>query len=188
MSWELCEPLGELLSVGHSTHGLDELVALLHRHGVSLLADVRTVPRSRRTPWSAAEVLAGELPIRGIAYEHLRELGGWRRPHAGSTNDGWSNDAFRGYADHMATDEFAHGLARLEALGRARRTAMMCAEGLWWRCHRRLVADALVVRGWRVTHILPDGHAAPHELTSFAVQQGGRLTYPAGQLHLEAEG
>ena len=170
----------EVFSVGHSTHSLEELVALLRRHGVELLADVRTAPRSRRTPQFNAEGLATALPAAGIAYEHLPELGGWRRPAPNSPNDGWRNDSFRGYADHMAGEEFARGLERLEGLAGARRAAMMCAESPWWRCHRRLVSDALTARGWEVGHIGPDGRLAPHELTPFArVEDGGRVTYPA---------
>ena len=169
----------EILTVGHSTHALDGLVALLRRHRVEALADVRRTPRSRRVPHFDADRLRHELPAAGIAYVHLAELGGRRSSAPGSPNGGWRVGAFRAYADHMATPEFAAGLRRLEALAGERLAAVMCAEALWWRCHRRLVADALVARGWRLRHIGPDGRLAEHELTSFARVDGERLTYPA---------
>jgi uncharacterized protein (DUF488 family) len=144
------------------------------------IADVRRFPRSRRHPHFNTEVLAVSLP----RYAWFEELGGRRRVVDGSPNDGWEVAAFQGYADHMATPEFARGLERLETLGREVPTAVMCAEAPWWRCHRRLVADALLVRGWDVRHILPDGGLAPHELTEFAVTDGTSITYPAPQLRL----
>jgi len=144
------------------------------------IADVRRFPRSRRHPHFNIETLPPALE----RYEHFPELGGRRRVIAGSPNDGWEVAAFQGYADHMATPEFQRGLDRLEALAREVRTAFMCAEAPWWRCHRRLVSDALVVGGWDVRHILPDGGSAPHELTAFAVVEGTSITYPAPQLRL----
>jgi uncharacterized protein (DUF488 family) len=171
-------------TIGHSNHDLDALVALLRSHDVACVADVRTAPRSRRLPHVSREALARELPARGIRYEHLPELGGWRKPRPGSANDGWDEPAFRGYADHMASAEFAGGLARLEALAESAPTAAMCAEALWWRCHRRLLADALLARGWAVDHIGADGRLARHELPPFAVVDGERLRYPARQLRL----
>jgi uncharacterized protein (DUF488 family) len=146
------------------------------RHGVVAIADVRRFPRSRRHPHFNTETLATEL----ARYEHLPELGGRRRPVPGTVNDGWEVEAFRGYADHMATAEFARGIERLQALATEVPTAVMCAEAPWWRCHRRLVCDALLVRGWDVRHILPDGRLAAHELTPFAVVDGTQITYPAG--------
>lgn len=171
-------------SVGHSTRSLEELLTVLGEAGVRRVADVRTVPRSRRVPQFNAEGLARALPERGLAYVHLPALGGWRRPRADSPNAGWSNAAFRGYADHMDSAEFAAGLAELEALARALPTAAMCAEAPWWRCHRRLLADALLARGWRVEH-LGLGRRTMHELTSFAVVRDGRVSYPAEQTALE---
>lgn len=165
-------------SIGHSTHKLDEFVALLEGAGVETVADVRTVPRSRRHPHFASEALARELPARGIAYEHLSRLGGWRRTQRDSPNGGWRNESFRGYADYTATPDFRAGLGELLELAEDSRTAMMCSEGLWWRCHRRLVADQLVVRGIRVIHIAPDGKTTEHELTPFATVADGDLTYP----------
>lgn len=148
------------------------------------VADVRRFPGSRRHPHLAGEALAATLPPRGIAYEHLPELGGRRRRVSGSPNDGWEVAAFQAYADHMATPEFAAGLDRLQELARERATAAMCAEAPWWRCHRRLVADALVVRGWTVCHVMPDGSVRAHELTAFARVEGTALTYPSSQLRL----
>ena len=147
------------------------------------IADVRRFPRSRRHPQFNTENLAAQ-PGGWGRYEHLPELGGRRRVMADSPNDGWEVPAFQAYADHMATPEFAHGMARLEALGREVPTAVMCAEAPWWRCHRRLVSDALLVRGWDVRHILPDGGLATHELTEFALVDGTDITYPASQLRL----
>ena len=144
---------------------------------MTALADVRRFPGSRRHPHFNSESLAGAVPL----YVHLPGLGGRRARVAGSPNGGWEVGAFQGYADHMATPEFAAGLVRLEALGRAAPTAMMCAEAAWWRCHRRLVADALVVRGWEVVHLAAGGRAVRHELTPFAVRDGERLSYPPAQ-------
>jgi uncharacterized protein (DUF488 family) len=177
-------PEDDIFTVGHSTHGLEEFVGLLRRHAVELLVDVRQYPRSRRVPHFNAEALEVSLPEHGIDYLHMRELGGRRRPTPGSVNDGWENEQFRGYADYMETAEFEAALARLEALARARPTSIMCAEAPWFRCHRRLVSDALLVRGWRVLHIGSDGRIAEHELTPFAVVADGRLTYPASQTSL----
>jgi uncharacterized protein (DUF488 family) len=178
------EALG-IFTIGHSTHSLDRLLELLALHGVEAVADVRLIPRSRRMPHFSAESLAEELPRHGIRYLPTRDLGGRRHARPGSPNTGWRVSGFRGYADYMDTPEFAAGLARLEAEANARPTAVMCAEGLWWRCHRRLIADALLVRGRRVVHIGPDGRTSPHELTDFAVVEDGRLTYPAPQGELE---
>lgn len=145
------------------------------------LVDVRTVPRSRRHPQFARGALAASLPERGIEYAHERALGGFRRPLPDSANTGWEHPAFRGYADHMASAEFAEALARLERAAAERPTTVMCAEAQWWRCHRRLIADALVVRGWRVVH-LGLGAPAEHELTSFAVvDEDLTISYPPAQ-------
>jgi len=177
-------PARRAFTIGHSTHALDALAALLEGHGVRHVADVRRFPGSRRNPQFGRAALAGGLASHGIGYTHLEALGGRRSVTAGSRNGGWENAAFQGYADHTATPEFATGLAALEALGDATPTAVMCAEALWWQCHRRLVADALVARGWAVDHIGPNGAIAAHALTSFAVVEDGRITYPAAQLRL----
>jgi uncharacterized protein (DUF488 family) len=169
-------------TIGHSTHALETLVELLRAHGIEALCDVRTAPRSRRTPQFNSEALEETLPAVGLAYLHLPELGGWRSPVSGSDeNAGWTNRSFRGYADHMATAEFTAGLARLTEIARERPAAVMCAEAAWWRCHRRLIADALVARVWEVLHIGPAGRLSPHELTEFAVvREEGRVVYPPG--------
>ena len=170
-----------LFTVGHSTHSLDAFVALLRDAGVEAVADVRRHPGSRRLPQFNRETLATELPAAGLGYAHLEALGGRRRAVPGSPNRGWDSAAFRGYADHMGTPEFAAGLAELEAMAQEMAVAVMCAEAPWWRCHRRLVADALVVRGWIVRHISPDGRVVDHALTDFAVVERGTITYPPRQ-------
>jgi uncharacterized protein (DUF488 family) len=168
-----------IFTVGHSTRALEDFVALLRRHGIELLADVRIVPRSRRQPQFNAEALAADLPARGIAYLHLEPLGGRRTARPDSPNRGWDNAAFRGYADHALTPGFASALERLAALARATPTAFMCAEGLWWHCHRRLIADRLLAAGWTVCHIGPDGALIEHVLPPFAVpQRDGTVRYP----------
>lgn len=167
-------------TVGHSTHAEEAFVALLLAHEIERVADVRTVPRSRRHPQFHSDHLARSLPARGIAYEHLPRLGGWRSAQPDSPNSGWRNVSFRGYADHAMTAEFAVGLATLRELAATRRTAIMCSEALWWRCHRRLIADRLVVGGDTVRHIGSDARASEHQLTAFAVLGPDRqITYPA---------
>ena len=170
-----------MLTIGHSTHSLEELLALLRGHGVVTLADVRRHPGSRRLPWFSSESLAQAWP----GYAHLPELGGRRPRRPDSPNRGWEVAAFGGYADHMATEEFERGMRRLLSLEPP--VALMCAEGNWWQCHRRLVSDALVARGHAVRHIARDGGLTEHELTAFAVGEPGdppRLTYPPVQLEL----
>jgi uncharacterized protein (DUF488 family) len=169
-------------TVGHSTHSLDEFVALLRLRGVERVADVRVAPYSRRHPQFNRETLAGELSERGIDYRHLPALGGRRRPRPDSPNGAWEEEGFRGYADYALTAEFAAGLDELCALARERPTAIMCAEGLWWRCHRRLIADRLTALGWTVCDIAPDGRLTEHELPDFAVMQpDARVLYPPQQ-------
>ena len=145
-----------VLTIGHSTHPQSRFAELLRAHRVELLADVRRYPGSRRNPQFDADSLEAELHGAGIAYLSLGDqLGGRRRPRPDSPNTGWRVAAFGAYADHMQSAEFAAGLERLEDRARERRAAIMCAEGDWRRCHRRLIADALLIRGWRVAHILP---------------------------------
>jgi uncharacterized protein (DUF488 family) len=174
--------ISEILTVGHSNHTFDRLVQLLEGNGVRQLVDVRKVPKSARMPWFRGDALAQALPHAGVAYEHEPRLGGFRRPLRDTANSGWLVPAFRGYADHMDSDEFRAALEDVESLARERRTAIMCAESEWTRCHRRLVSDALVVRGWSVLHIDSRGGTRPHALTDFAVViDGERLLYPATQ-------
>jgi uncharacterized protein (DUF488 family) len=168
-----------LFTVGHSTRDLDQLVELLKQHEVALLADVRTSPASRRLPHFSRAALAALLPRRGLAYVHLPELGGFRRPLPGSLNDGWSNQSFRGYADYMGSGQWRAGLERLVDLAAAQNVAAMCAEALPWRCHRSLIADGLVARGLPVLHLLGPGQSQPHRLTPFARVNGDGITYPA---------
>jgi uncharacterized protein (DUF488 family) len=175
----------EILTVGHSNHDEAAFVELLRGAGVELLVDVRANPRSRYPQFNRS-ALAGTLKAAGIDYAHLGEqLGGRRTPGPESPNKAWEDEAFRGYADHMASEEFASGLADLELPARERRTAVMCAEADWKSCHRRLVADALVVRGWRVLHLGPDGALSEHELTDSAHLEDGRITYPETQTSLD---
>jgi len=169
----------DLWSVGHSTRGLDELVALVAAHGIATVVDIRTVPKSRRHPHFHTDALAEALPERGLGYVHLAALGGFRRAREGSPNGGWRNASFRGYADYAMTAEFAAGLADLRGLAATAPTAMMCSEAVWWRCHRRLVADRLVAGGDSVFHITSETRADPHELSPFAVVgDDGQITYP----------
>jgi uncharacterized protein (DUF488 family) len=169
-------------TVGHSTRSLAELASLLSDAAVSALVDVRSVPGSRRNPHFAGRALAAALPAYGIAYAHEPRLGGFRRPRPDSPNGGWEHDAFRGYADHMAGEEFHDGLERLISIARDRAACVMCAEAQWWRCHRRLIADALLVRGFRVLHLGLGSSPVEHELTPFAVVAPDlQITYPPAQ-------
>jgi uncharacterized protein (DUF488 family) len=175
----------EILTIGHSNHDEADFLGLLRGAGIEVLADVRVNPRSRY-PHFNRSALAASLESAGIDYVHFGEaLGGRREAAPDSPNLGWEQEPFRGYADHMASGEFTTGLAELERLGNEQRTAVMCAEADWRRCHRRLIADALLNRGWRVLHIGPDGGLSPHELTDFAVVEGDRITYPEPQTSLD---
>lgn len=165
-------------TIGHSTRGLDELVEILRRFEVGLLADVRTVPRSRRVPQFNRECLPAELEPRGIGYRHLEKLGGLRHSRKDSVNRGWQNSSFRGYADYMQTDGFREGLEELIELTGQSTVAIMCAEAVPWRCHRRMIGDALLVRGFEVIDIFNETKAEPEALTGFAVVDGTAITYP----------
>ena len=165
-------------TVGHSTHSLETFVALVRAHGVSTIADVRKIPRSRRHLQFNVDTLPTSLGAAGLGYVHRPGLGGLRRERPDSVNRGWKNPSFRAYADYMQTDEFAHELDALVALGMRERVAIMCAEAVWWRCHRSLIADALVARGEPVLHILTPERAEPHVLRDFARVADGRVTYP----------
>jgi uncharacterized protein (DUF488 family) len=172
------------LTVGHSNRPIDEFLDMLRAHNVQLLADIRTVPRSRYNPQFNRETLPASLASVGIEYRHLPGLGGLRHPRKDSTNTGWRNDSFRGYADYMQTPEFEQALDELLALATGRQVAIMCAESVPWRCHRSMVADALTARGIPVSHIMSAAKANPHKLTSFAHVENGRLTYPPPDLEL----
>jgi uncharacterized protein (DUF488 family) len=164
-------------TVGHSTRPADELLTVLDAYGIELVADVRRFPGSRRLPHFSAPALEATLAARGIAYLWLPALGGRRRPDPESANVAWRHPAFRAYADHTATEEFADGLFELLMLAHGLRTAIMCAEVLWWRCHRRLIADVLASLGVPVVHIRDERIAEPHLLTAPARLVDGRLTY-----------
>ena len=166
-----------LWTVGHSTRSLDDFLGLLIAHDLEMLADVRRYPGSRRWPHFAREPLAESLAGRGIGYESFPELGGRRQPRPDSPNTAWRSAAFRGYADYMATEEFAEGLARLADLVCGLRTAIMCAEAVWWRCHRALIADVLRWTGFEVYHIMGPASSIPHPYTSAARITDGLLSY-----------
>jgi uncharacterized protein (DUF488 family) len=172
-------------TIGHSTRSEDELLVLLGGARVKLVVDVRAFPSSRRYPQFNRAALAAWLLRAGIDYVHMPGLGGRRAPAVDSRNGGWRESAFRGYADYMGSAEFRCALADLEVKARESPAAIMCAEAVWWRCHRRLIADALVARGWRVEHLgIGETHAV-HELPAFAVAgPGGEVTYPPPQATL----
>jgi len=172
-------------TAGHSTHRADEFVALLRSHEVQAVADVRRFPGSRRHPHFAREALERLLAEHGIGYHGMPELGGRRTPREDSPNTGWRVAAFRGYADYMDTADFAAAFDALRQLAAGTRVAIMCAEALWWQCHRRLIADALVARGDRVVHIGSSGAAEEHRLIAPATLRAGRLSYAAAQPGLE---
>jgi uncharacterized protein (DUF488 family) len=167
-----------IYTIGHSTRSLDDFLALLRAHRIGQLADVRTVPKSRRHPHFAGEALAQSLPEANVAYRHFAALGGLRKPRKDSRNTAWRHPSFRGYADHMETPAFQRALDDLLAWSEAAPTVVMCAEAVWWQCHRQLIADALVARAVEVRHIMSAGSAPPHTLTSFGRTDDGRVTYP----------
>ncbi len=167
-----------VLTIGHSTHPIDEFIELLLAHGVTRVVDVRTVPRSRHNPQFNLTSLPESLGNAAVGYVHLPGLGGLRHSHADSVNTGWRNSSFRGYADYMQTAEFRESLEEVIRLAHADRIALMCAEAVPWRCHRSLIADALLVRGIPVEDIMSLTHRQPHRLTAFARVDGTKLTYP----------
>ena len=169
-----------IYTIGHSTRTLDAFLDLLRREGIRYLADVRRFPGSRRHPHFASAALAAELRRAGVEYCHMPSLGGRRAAHPMSRNLGWRNASFRGYADYMPTPEFQDALDELVAASQRTPTTVMCAEAVPWRCHRNLIADALVARGFDVRHIL-DASTTTHTLTSFARIHEGRVEYPGGE-------
>ena len=168
-----------IYTVGHSTRSAGDFVALLTSHDVRQLVDVRTIPRSRHNPQFNSDALARTLGEAAIRYTHMPSLGGLRRTTPQSLNLGWRNESFRGYADYMQTKAFAEAIEQLIALASSASTAIMCAEAVPWRCHRSLIADALVVRGIEALEIASTTRTTPHALTSFARVDGVDLTYPA---------
>jgi len=167
-----------VLTVGHSTRAIAEFIELLKAHGVERVVDVRTVPKSRYNPQFGKDALPGSLAGAGIGYTHMPELGGLRRPRADSQNTGWRNASFRGYADYMQTPQFTAALEAVIASGGKERIALMCAEAVPWRCHRSLIADALLVRGVAAEEISSATRTSPHKLTPFARVRGTEVTYP----------
>jgi uncharacterized protein (DUF488 family) len=167
-----------IYTIGHSNRTAETFLALLKAHRIERLVDIRTIPRSRHNPQFNHDALPARLQAARIAYRHLKALGGLRHARADSKNLGWHNASFRGFADYMQEAEFAAGLERLIELASEKRTAIMCAEAVPWRCHRSLVADALLARGIRVEHIMSGKRTAAHALTSFARVRKGKITYP----------
>jgi uncharacterized protein (DUF488 family) len=171
-------------TIGHSTRALEEFLGLLAEYRIEAIADVRRFPGSRRYPHFASDALAETLPAHGIAYQWLPQLGGRRKVQPGSPNTAWRNASFQGYADYIASAEFAAGLDELLTLAAHTRTALMCAEAVWWRCHRSIISDVLKLRGIEVIHIVDATHTTVHPYTSPARIVDGRLSYapPQGAL------
>jgi uncharacterized protein (DUF488 family) len=171
-------PPSTLFTIGHSTRPLHEFVGLLRARRVAVLVDVRRFPRSRKFPHFNDDALAAELPPLGIRYLPMKALGGRRKASPDSVNTGWRTEGFRGYADYMQTQAFAAAVEELVAVASEAPTAIMCAEAVPWRCHRSLIADAMLARGWTVLDIMSETSAPPHKLTPFARVDGTRVTYP----------
>src|SRR5438477_8317902 len=167
-----------IFTIGHSTRPIEDFIALLEAHGVEQLIDIRTIPRSRTNPQFNRDTLPKTLERAAIEYLHTPELGGLRHARADSPNTAWRNASFRGYADYMQTAEFVENLGKLTDLAEAKRVAIMCAEALPWRCHRSLIADALLVRGYPVEDILSGFRTQPRKITPWAKVRGKRITYP----------
>ena len=165
-------------TIGHSTRSLETFLGILADYRIEAVADVRRFPGSRRYPYFSQDALTQTLPAHGISYQWLPQLGGRRKMRADSPNTGWRNASFRGYADHLSSQEFHEGLDLLLALAARQRTSLMCAEAVWWRCHRSLIADVLHLRGIEVIHILDATHSSVHGYTSPARIVEGQLTYP----------
>lgn len=170
--------------MGHSTRAWPDFVALLKTQGIEAIADVRRFPASRKHPHFNREAMAKALAAEGVAYEHFPELGGRRKARADSPNSAWRNESFRGYADYMETPAFQAAMERLAMLAASRRTALMCAESVWWRCHRGLIADWLKARGIEVLHIIDESPPQAHPYTGAATIVEGRLSYEGGQPRL----
>jgi len=171
--------MNTLYTIGHSNRTIEQFLELLRAFDIQEVVDVRTVPKSRHNPQFGQDMLTSALHDASIRYTHLGKLGGLRHPSKGSVNAGWRNASFRGYADYMATDEFQEGLRALETIALEKKTAIMCAEAVPWRCHRSLIADALTTQGWQVLDIQSKKTAKPHKLTPFLKVQDGKLSYPA---------
>jgi len=168
-------------TIGHSTRTLEELVEMLHSFDIEIIADIRSYPGSRRYPQFNKEALEISLPENYIQYIHLKRLGGRRKVNPGSKNIAWRHIAFRGYADYMETEDFKEGVGELENIALQKRTAYMCSEAVWWRCHRSMVSDYLKVHGWKVMHIMDVGKEQEHPYTAPAKILDGELSYSSGE-------
>ena len=164
-------------TIGHSTHPIEKFIAMLRSFDIKVLADIRSLPGSNKYPQFNQDALSNSLQKAGIRYIHIPALGGRRRPKPNSENTAWRSKAFMGYADYMETDEFKQGIASLEAIAIKERLVYMCAEVLWWRCHRSLVSDYLKVNGWKVMHIMDEHKATEHPYTKPARPEQGKLFY-----------
>lgn len=174
----------QLFTIGHSTHSIERFIELLQQDRIAALVDIRRFPSSRNCPQFNQTELAGALKEHGIEYHWLEALGG-RRPkvkNATSANAGLRNESFRNYADYMQTEPFRQGIVELADIADTKRTAIMCAENVFWRCHRRLVSDYVVAQGGMVEHIFPNGEVKPHEPTEGVVMQNGNVTYPGEKM------
>lgn len=166
-----------IYTIGHSTHSMDEFIAMLQSFKIEILADIRHFPGSRKFPQFNKERLSGLLVENGIHYVHFEGLGGRRKAQKDSRNNLWRNESFRGYADYMETQQFEHAVGCLQAVALQQTTAYMCSEALWWRCHRSMVSDYLKAKGWKVYHIMAAGKAEEHPYTSPAQIIGDRVVY-----------
>jgi uncharacterized protein (DUF488 family) len=167
-----------IFTIGHSTRSAADFLALLEAHGIRQLADVRKIPKSARHPHFTGDALDATLAAHGIVYRHFEALGGMRKPRRDSVNTALRNESFRGYADHMQTEVFRTALLDLVQFAEVGPTAVMCAEAVWWHCHRKLLSDVLLVRGVQVRHILSTAAPKPHDLSEFARGTSGGVTYP----------
>ena len=168
----------EIFTIGHSTRPLDEFIDMLQAHGIRLTADVRTIPKSRHNPQFNGDTLAQSLKASEIDYVHMPGLGGLRHARKDSVNQGWENASFRGFADYMQTADFEESLRELVEAANERRTVIMCAEALPWKCHRSLIGDALLTRGIAVMDIMSRTSVKPHVLTAWAEVSGMKVIYP----------
>ena len=173
------ESINQIFTIGHSTRPLDSFVSILKSYGINLVVDIRSIPRSWHNPQFNKETLPAALALHGIEYIHMAGLGGLRKSHPDSLNLGWHNASFRSYADYMQTNEFKSSLETLVEMSAKNNLVIMCAETLPWRCHRSLVADALLIRGIKVQDIFKEGVSKEHKLTPFAQVRGMEITYPA---------
>jgi uncharacterized protein (DUF488 family) len=167
-----------IFTIGHSTRPIDEFISILKALDIRLVADVRTIPRSRHNPQFNSDVFAKKLKESGLDYVHMAELGGLRHPKKDSPNTAWKNDSFRGYADYMQTEDFEKGVATLIETAEKQQTVIMCAEAVPWHCHRSLIGDALLVRGIKVVDIISESTRRDHALTPWAAVNGTMVAYP----------